>query len=116
MQKVRVPITNFQFGEVSPSLYSRTDSDIYTASAQRVENLFLRAEGGVIKRAGLENIYEYDTTIERTIDITNAYSNGSVCWELRGRLEQADNLNRWINERGNDQHETILELVSWSFN
>lgn len=57
-----------------------------------------------------------DTTIERTIDITNAYSNGSVCWELRGRLEQADNLNRWINERGNDQHETILELVSWSFN
>ena len=66
MQKVRVPITNFQFGEVSPSLYSRTDSSIYTASAQRVENLFLRAEGGVIKRAGLENIYEYDTTIERT--------------------------------------------------
>ena len=66
MQKVRVPITNFQFGEVSPSLYSRTDSDIYTASAQRVENFFLRAEGGVIKRAGLENIYEYDTTIERT--------------------------------------------------
>jgi hypothetical protein len=57
-----------------------------------------------------------DTTIERTIDITNAYSNGSVCWELRCRLEQADNLNRWINERGNDQHETILELVSWSFN
>ena len=41
MQKVRVPITNFQFGEVSPSLYSRTDSDIYTASAQRVENFFL---------------------------------------------------------------------------
>ena len=57
-----------------------------------------------------------DTTIERTIDITNAYSNGSVCWELGSRLEQADNLNRWINERGNDQHETILELVSWSFN
>jgi len=66
MQKVRVPITNFQFGEVSPSLYSRTDSDIYTASAQRVENFFLRAEGGVVKRAGLENIYEYDITVERT--------------------------------------------------
>ena len=66
MQKVRVPITNFQFGEVSPSLYSRTDSDVYTASAQRIENLFLRAEGGVIKRPGLENIYEYDITVERT--------------------------------------------------
>ena len=57
-----------------------------------------------------------ETTIERTIDITNAYSNGSVCWELRGRSEQAENLNKWINERGNNQHETILELLSWSFN
>jgi hypothetical protein len=64
MQKVRVPLTNFQFGEVSPSLYSRTDSAVYTASAQRVENFFLRAEGGVIKRAGLQHIYEYDTAID----------------------------------------------------
>jgi hypothetical protein len=64
MQKVRVPLTNFQFGEVSPSLYSRTDSAVYTASAQRVENFFLRAEGGVIKRAGLQHIYKYDTTID----------------------------------------------------
>lgn len=66
MQKVRVPLTNFQFGEVSPSLYSRTDSAVYTASAQRVENFFLRAEGGVIKRAGLQHIYRYDTTIDTT--------------------------------------------------
>lgn len=66
MQKVRVPITNFQFGEVSPSLTSRTDSDVYTASAQRIENMFIRSEGGVIKRPGLENIYEYDITVERT--------------------------------------------------
>ena len=40
MQKVRVPLTNFQFGEVSPSLYSRTDSAVYNQSAQRVENFF----------------------------------------------------------------------------
>lgn len=59
MQKVRVPLTNFQFGEVSPSLYSRTDTAIYNQSAQRVENFFLRAEGGVIKRAGLEKVYNY---------------------------------------------------------
>ena len=57
-----------------------------------------------------------DTSVERTIDISNAYSNGSICWELKGREAQAEGLNRWINERGNDQHETILELVSWSFN
>lgn len=59
MQKVRVPLTNFQYGEVSPSLYSRTDTPVYNNSAQRVENFSLRAEGGVIKRAGLEYIYTY---------------------------------------------------------
>ena len=63
MQKVRVPLTNFQFGEVSPSLYSRTDSAVYNQSAQRVENFFLRSEGGIIKRSGLKKIYEFDTTI-----------------------------------------------------
>ena len=67
MQKVRVPITNFQFGEVSPSLYSRTDTAVYTASAQRVENFFLRSEGGVIKRSGTEYIYEFsDITPDST--------------------------------------------------
>lgn len=64
MQKVRVPLTNFQFGEVSPSLYSRTDTPIYNQSAQRVENFFLRSEGGVIKRSGLNKIYKFDTTID----------------------------------------------------
>jgi hypothetical protein len=52
MQKVRVPITNFQFGEISPSLISRTDVGVYAASAQRVKNFLLRSEGGVIKRSG----------------------------------------------------------------
>lgn len=64
MQKVRVPVTNFSYGEVSPSLYSRTDSAVYTASAQRVENFFLRAEGGVIKRAGLRSIYQHDIVLD----------------------------------------------------
>jgi len=63
MQKVRVPLTNFAFGEVSPSLYSRTDTPIYNQSAQRVKNFFLRSEGGVVKRSGLKKIYQFDTTI-----------------------------------------------------
>ena len=66
MQKVRVPLTNFAFGEVSPSLYSRTDSPVYNQSAQRVKNFFIRSEGGVIKRSGLKYIYEFDTTINET--------------------------------------------------
>ena len=64
MQKVRVPFTNFRFGEVSPSLYSRTDTQIYNQSAQKVTNFFLRSEGGVVKRSGLENIYQFDITVD----------------------------------------------------
>lgn len=66
MQKVRVPVTNFQFGEISPSLISRTDTQVYTNSAQKLENFFIRAEGGVVKRAGLKHLYEFDTTVEST--------------------------------------------------
>tara|TARA_B100001057_G_scaffold90569_2_gene86830 strand:- start:45 stop:2309 length:2265 start_codon:yes stop_codon:yes gene_type:complete len=64
MRKLRVPLSNFQFGEISPSLISRTDSKVYSNSAQKVENFFIRAEGGVIKRSGLSNIYEFDTSID----------------------------------------------------
>jgi predicted secreted protein len=55
-------------------------------------------------------------TVSRTIDITNAMSNGQYCWELRGEDEQRKNLNNWILQRGNEQHATILSLISWSFN
>ena len=51
MQKVRVPLTNFAFGEVSPSLYSRTDSAVYNQSAQRVKN-FLVGKMNQIKSIG----------------------------------------------------------------
>lgn len=62
MQTVRVPINSFQFGEISDSTIFRTDSAIYQASAQRLENVLVRAEGGVIKRPGLRNIYDFGIT------------------------------------------------------
>lgn len=81
MQKVRVPISNFQFGELSPSLSSRTDSDVYTASAKRIENLFLRAEGGVVKRNGLQNLHLFTDIVPPktscTITVTD-YANIAV--------------------------------------
>ena len=49
MRKAKVPLTNFQFGEISPSLISRTDTRVYNNSAQKIENFLLRAEGAVIK-------------------------------------------------------------------
>lgn len=59
MQKVRVPINSFQFGEVSDSLKMRQDSPVYAQSASRLENLVVMAEGSVKKRLGLKHIYDY---------------------------------------------------------
>ena len=58
MQKVRVPISSFQYGEVSDSLLMRTDSPVYAQSAQRLENMVVMAEGSIKKRYGLKHIYD----------------------------------------------------------
>jgi len=62
MRKYRVPVNSFQFGEVSPSTLSRIDTPIYASSAQRLENVVVRAEGGAMKRSGLKNIYNFGIT------------------------------------------------------
>ena len=62
MPRIRVPLSNFQFGEVSPSLITRTDTNVYVNAAQRLENFFLKNEGGILKRFGTKAIYEFDTT------------------------------------------------------
>lgn len=59
MQKLRVPINSFQFGEVSGSLLMRTDSPVYSASAQSLQNMIVMSEGSVKKRDGLKHIYNY---------------------------------------------------------
>ena len=62
MQKVRVPLNSFQYGEISENVIHRVDSPIYQASAQRLENVLVRAEGGVKKRPGTENLYDFGIT------------------------------------------------------
>ena len=64
MQKVRVPISSFQFGEVSDSLISRNDTPILNSSAQRVENFLVLPEGGLRKRHGLKHIHDYALTYD----------------------------------------------------
>ena len=59
MQKIRVPISSFQYGEVSDSLIMRTDTAVYNASAQSLQNMVVMAEGSVKKRYGLKHIYDY---------------------------------------------------------
>ena len=64
MQKVRVPISSFQFGEVSDSLSSRIDTPILNSSAERVENFVVMPEGSLKKRHGLKHIYDYNLTYD----------------------------------------------------
>ena len=66
MQKVRIPINSFQYGEVSRSAMMRTDSAIYNASAQSLKNMVILAEGGVAKRRGLKHFYRFDITKDTT--------------------------------------------------
>jgi len=64
MQKARIPQNSFQFGEVSDSLVMRTDTAIYTGSAQKVENMIITVEGSAKKRLGLKHIYDYSITYD----------------------------------------------------
>jgi len=56
MPNIKIPLNNFQFGEISPSLVSRTDTPLYNNSAEEVRNFWIRAEGGLKRRAGTEYI------------------------------------------------------------
>jgi hypothetical protein len=59
MARVRVPLNNFQFGEISPSLTSRTDTKVYTNAGEQVRNFFIRSEGGLKKRTGTKRIHNF---------------------------------------------------------
>ena len=64
MPRVRIPLNNFSFGEVSPSLTSRTDTTIYQNSGESVKNFFIRNEGGVIKRSGAKHLHTFTDTYD----------------------------------------------------
>ena len=60
--------------------------------------------------------------VERTIDGSNLLVNddnaplGFECSIIGNIKQQEQSLNNWIMERGNEQHDTILTLVSWTIN
>lgn len=73
MQRVRVPINSFQYGEISRSALMRTDSPIYNASAQSLKNMVVLAEGGVTKRRGLKHIYRFSDITKDTTKTFQSY-------------------------------------------
>ena len=68
MQKVRVPINSFQYGEVSDSLSMRVDTPIYASSASTIQNMVVMAEGSLIKRKGLKFHVNHGITYSSTYE------------------------------------------------
>jgi hypothetical protein len=54
-------------------------------------------------------------SVTRTIDSTNAMDSDGYGWKLGTVASQRKNLKTWITERGNFQHDTILDLDSFSY-
>jgi hypothetical protein len=73
MQKIRVPINSFQYGEVSRSAMMRTDSPVYNASAQSLKNMVVMAEGSLIKRPGLKHHYRFENITQDTSKVFQSY-------------------------------------------
>ena len=63
-----------------------------------------------------------DVNVERTIDLSNVLVNnknakyGFECHVVGSNAEIEASLNNWIEERANEQHDTILTLISWTIN
>lgn len=49
----------------------------------------------------------------RNIDMTNACNSDANGHYIPSKEDQRKNLEQWIKERGNKQHETELKLISW---
>ncbi len=67
MARLRIPLNNFAFGEISPSLTSRTDTPVYISAAETVQNFFIRSEGGVISRPGTQRMYNFTHTFDASL-------------------------------------------------
>jgi len=45
---------SFVSGELSPSMHGRVDTNLYQKAAKNLENVYVRPQGGAVKREGLE--------------------------------------------------------------
>lgn len=55
--------------------------------------------------------------IIRTVDISVIQFDNGTCWEVAKMEENQRRLiEKWIEDRANDQHDTILTLNSWVIN
>jgi len=79
MPKITNIQTNFTAGEVAPRLLGRVDIAKYANGADTVENLIVRAQGGVQRRGGTKHVWPVETAANRSrlipfvFSVTQAY-------------------------------------------
>lgn len=56
MAKIRIIQSSFVSGELDPKLFGRIDTEIYPKAAAKLRNVYVRPQGGVSRREGLEHI------------------------------------------------------------
>ena len=84
MARVRIPLNNFVYGEINPSLTSRIDAPVYNQAGQSVKNVFIRSEGGVINRPGTKRVFNFTQTYTKptsTVTVSD-YANIAVGTQL----------------------------------
>ncbi len=84
MARIRIPLNNFVYGEINPSLTSRIDAPVYNQAGQSVKNVFIRSEGGVINRPGTKRLFNFSQTYTKptsTVTVSD-YANIAVGTKL----------------------------------
>ena len=54
----RVLQNSFLGGEISPAMFGRTDNDIYTIGASKIENFLIQPQGSIISRQGSQFVMQ----------------------------------------------------------
>ena len=111
MPSIKIPLNNFQFGEISGALTSRTDTQVYSNAGEEIRNFWIRAEGGLKKRAGTRRHYSFGsssfTKAAMQIQVEDAES--FVGNYIQFQLNDGTNVNStgYINSESNYKYSTF---------
>lgn len=59
--------TDFTHGELAPTLYARSDLDLYRKAAKQLRNILIIPQGGAVRRFGLEYVDEFEAIEDQYI-------------------------------------------------
>lgn len=92
---VRITQSSFTGGEISPSLYARQDVFKYDIGLAALKNGFVKSQGGISNRAGLEFVCEVKDSTKKTRVVPFAFNT-----EQTYILEMGDQYLRYVKNGG----------------